>query len=258
MEQKTFTLKSYDYKKGMPIYKASIVDLTLVAMHSLNNIDVTTKFGAEFYKLAGKQIDEFFELICQMYESCSISDSYSTDYRTSYSFWFSETPLKRRVKYAELHLDSATHKLNVLLNVLIIQLRSKRDLLQKIHMSSSYSDMLIVELDKLLNFLPVQMQKDIVINDRKEDIENNESLPIKTITITYEPFIEHINASFNEASKLKRLHSENNENKEKEKKERITEFRNRQKTEPKPTEVKTEPKQKKNEVDSDGWVTKRK
>ncbi len=33
MEQKTLTLKSYDYKKSMPIYKASIVDLTLVAIH---------------------------------------------------------------------------------------------------------------------------------------------------------------------------------------------------------------------------------
>ncbi len=191
-----------------------------------------------------------------MYESCSISDSYSTDYRTSYSFWFSETPLKRRVKYAELHLDSATHKLNVLLNVLIIQLRSKHELLQKIHMSSAYSDMLIIELDKLLNFLPVQMQKDIIINDRREDNESNEPLPIKTITITYEPFIEHVNASFNEASKLKRLHNENNENKEKEKKEKINEFKNRQKTTS--TEIKPEPKQKKNEVDSDGWVTKRK
>ena len=252
MEQKTFTLKSYDYKKSMPIYKASIVDLTLVAIHSLKNIDVTTKFGAEFYKLAGEQINDFFNLICQMYETCSISDSHSTDYRTSYSFWFSESLLKRRVKYAELHLDSATHKLNVLLNVLLIQLRSKCESLKKIHMASLYSETLILELEKLLKFLPEPMQKEIVITDRKETSENTESLPIKTIIITYEPFIEHVNASFNEASKLKRLHNEENENK----KAKINEFKNRSKIElqKEPLEQK---KSKKNEVDEDGFMMTR-
>ena len=249
----TFTLKSYDYKRGMPIYKASIVDLTLVAMHSLSNIDVTTKFGAEFYKLAGQQISDFFNLICQMYESCSISDPHSTDYRTSYSFWFSETPLKRRVKYAELHLDSATHKLNVLLNVLIIQLRSKYESLKKIHVSSLYSEILMAELEKLLNFLPEPMQKEIVITDRKEAGENAESLPIKTIMITYEPFIEHVNASFNEASKLKRLHNEENENK----KTKANEFKNRSKRESPKEELEPESKKSKvpkNEVDEDGFM----
>ena len=202
MEQ-TLTLRTYEYKKNMPIYKASVVDLTLISIKSLKSINVTTSFGAEFYKLIGERVNEFLNAICELYERCSISDPQSTDYRTSYNFWFSERPLKRRIKYAELHLDSAMHKLNVLLNVLIIQLRAKYEYLKKIHVSSKYSNYLIEEVEKLLSMLPAQLEKEIVIHDKKD-----ESQPTKTITITYEPFIEHVNASFSEASKLKRLQSE--------------------------------------------------
>lgn len=258
----SFAIKSYEYKKGIPTYKASILDLTLVSIASLNNIDVSTKFGAEFYKLSGSKINEFLELICKMYETCSVSDPYSLDYRTSYNFWFLETPLKRRVKYAELHLDNAVHKLNLLLNVLIIQLRAKLDFLKNVHLSGEFSRNLIDELEKLLTFLPEPLQKEIVITDRKENVDENGTLPIKTLLITYEPFIEYVNASFNEASKLKRMSNLENKNSENknvntiEKQDKKTEFKNQKKAEkPKPKrEPKREPK---TEVDSEGWVLRK-
>jgi hypothetical protein len=241
-------MDKYEYKKGIPTYKASIVDLTLAAIASLNNIDESTLFGKEFHTLAGEQIKSFLNLICKIYDTCSISDPHSVDYRTSYNFWFLETALKRRVKYAELHLDNAVHKLNLLLNVLIIQLRTKLELLKKVHLSSEYSETLILELEKLLATLPAQQQKDIVITDRNEEIGEDETLPIKTITITYEPFIEHVNASFNEASKLKRLNNLNKVNEVPEKKVvKRVEFKNKK------SEVK--PKVKKTETDADGWTT---
>lgn len=256
--QKTFAIKSYDYKKGIPAYKASIVDLTLVAITSLNNIDVSTKFGAEFYKLSGQEIHNFLNLLCEMYETHSISDPHSVDYRTSYNFWFLEAPLKRRVKYAELHLDNAVHKLNLLLNVLIIQLRTKLDLLKKVHLSSNFSESLIVELDKLLNTLPPQQQKEIVVTDKKEQVEEGESLPIKTVSITYEPFIEHVNAAFNEASKLKRLNNlDNNVERTSRKMEPRTQKKHNPRNE---SPVRNEQKKKEKHVDipdSEGWIVKR-
>lgn len=265
LETQNFTIKTFEYKKGIPTYKASIVDLTLVSLKSLNNIDVSTKFGAEFYKLSGDRVRQFLDLICEFYDACSISDPHSADYRTSYNFWFLETPLKRRVKYAELHLDNTVHKLNLLLNVLIIQLRTKLDLLKKIHLSSQFSESLINGLEILLNFLPPQQQKEIVITDKKENVGEDGTLPIKTIVITYEPFIEYVNASFNEASKLKRMSQQNNNqniddnNTEKTKTSKKSEFKKQRKNETKnETKNDTNPKMKpKNEPDSDGWIVKK-
>jgi hypothetical protein len=251
----TFTIRLFDYKKGIPVYKASIVDLTLVALTSLENIDIMTRFGAEFYQLSGNQIKQFLELICTMYESYSISDPRSVDYRTSYNFWFLEVPLRRRVKYAELHLENAMHKLNLLLNVLIIQLRTKLDYLKKVHLSSMFSDILIVELEKLLSFLPEPQQKEIVITDKRETDETDGTLPIKTIMITYEPFIEHVNASFNEASKLKRI--SDREEKKVNKKIFVRQIDNdSDERHNVVNEKKEKNKKKKNIPDEDGWILK--
>jgi hypothetical protein len=239
-------MNTYDYKKNVPTYKASIVDLTLAAQASLNNIDESTMFGKEFHILAGSQIKTFLDMIVKMYDVCNISNPHSSDYRTSYNFWFLETPIKRRVKYAELHLDNAVHKLNLLLNVLIIQLRWKYEYITKNHVDSEYSTLLISELDKVLTFLPVQKEKDIVITDKNEQMSEDGTVPIKTITITYEPFIDHVNASFNEASKLKRINM-NKEDKPTETKKRV-EF--------KKVDTKKVVKNKKNKnvsVDEDGW-----
>ena len=252
-ETPMLTLKTYEYKRNIPVYKASIVDLTLVSLNSLGNIDKSTKFGEEFYKLAGNQIQTFLDTICEMYEKCNITDSHSSDYRTCWNFFFLESKIKRRVKYAELRLDNAMHKLNLLLSVLIIQLRTKMELFQKSHISSDYTKMLMGELEQLLNTLPAQEQKEIVITDKREYNEEDNTLPIKTITITYEPFIEHVNASFNEASKLKRLQS--NEPKTEKPKRTITvvdmtkpSHHNKPKKEKKPKTI----------TDEDGWITKNK
>lgn len=253
-QESTFTIKTFEYKRGIPAYKASIVDLTLVAMVSLNNIDVSTKFGTEFYKLSGNKINEFLEFICKMYDVCSVSDPHSRDYRTSYNFWFSEIPLKRRVKYAELHLDNAVHKLNLLLNVLIIQLRTKLEFLRKAHVSSDFSESLINEIDKLLDFLPHPQQKEIVITDKRDVVGEDGTLPIKTITITYEPFIEFVNASFNEASKLKRIGNDNKD-KQVEKHDNVDKKAEFKKThEAKPNKKKEVSN---NQPDSDGWIMKK-
>jgi hypothetical protein len=260
-QETQFTLKTYEYKKGIPTYKASIVDLTLVAIVSLNNIDGSTKFGAEFHKLSGNQISQFLDLICEMYDAYSISDPHSGDYRTSYNFWFSEIPLKRRVKYAELHLDDAIHKLNLLLNVLIIQLRTKLDGLKKAHLSSDFSESLINGLETLLNFLPPQQQKEIVITDRKENVGDDGTLPIKTVLITYEPFIEYVNASFNEASKLKRLGNvddKNTNNVERiNKKKEFNTVSNTQNKNNNNNNNKNKKRVQKTEADSDGWIVQK-
>jgi hypothetical protein len=187
-----------------------------------------------------------------MYDACSISDPHSTDYRTSYNFWFSEIPLKRRVTYAELHLDNAVHKLNLLLNVLIIQLRTKLDFLKKAHVSSNFSETLICSIEKLLTFLPEQQQKEIVITDKKEVIGEDGTLPIKTILITYEPFIEYVNASFNEASKLKRMGNTETEKVKNSDKEKKIEFKTPMKND------KNKKKEVTNQPDSDGWIVKKK
>lgn len=241
-----YIMNTYDYKKGIPTYKASIVDLTLASQTSLNNIDPSTLFGKEFHTLAGSQIKTFLDMIYKMYDDCNVSDPHSVDYRTSYNFWFLETPLRRRVKYAELQLDNAVHKLNLLLNVLIIQLRTKLEYIKKTHLSGEFSDLLISQLENLLNSLPEQKEKDIVITDKNEAVSEDGTLPIKTITITYEPFIDHINASFNEASKLKRISNLNKEKEEKPvKKVEVKQFRGESKPRPKLKKVV--------EVDSEGW-----
>ena len=118
--------------------------------------------------------------------------------------------------------------------------------IKKTHLSGEFSDLLISQLENLLNSLPEQKEKDIVITDKNEAVSEDGTLPIKTITITYEPFIDHINASFNEASKLKRI---SNLNKEKEenpvKKVEVKQFRGESKPRPKLKKVEA--------VDSEGW-----
>lgn len=253
-ETPILTLKTYDYKGGIPVYKASIVDLTLISLNSLSNIDITTKFGEEFYRLAGNQISDFLDAICLMYENCNITDSHSSDYRTCWNFFFLESKIKRRVKYAELRLDNAKHKLNLLLTVLIMQLRNKMEIFKKFHVASDYTVMLMGELEKLLNMLPTPEQKEIVITDKREYDEEDNTLPIKTIVITYEPFIEHVNASFNEASKLKRLQQSTEAKVEKSIQPKVEKPKQQKSKLQQPKKE----KQPKNIVDADGWITKNK
>lgn len=196
------------YKHNISIYKASIVDLTLATLDALNHIDLTTPFGGEFMKIVGSQIKDFIDEISGLYESYNITDSRSQDYRTSYNFWFSEIPLKRKIKFAELYLGKAMHKLNLLVNVLVIQMRQRVYHIKKVHMVSSYVEQFIDSLDKVMGTLPEQQQKEIIIKDKHADQTQEDQT--KVITITYEPFVEYINAAFNEAAKAKRFVREEN------------------------------------------------
>lgn len=229
-------VSKFGYDGKVPAFRASIIEL-------INAIDAMLKelrpgaFRDTFMEQAGNQLTEFLDEFDRLVEEFDVSDTASRNYQTSNRTFFGRIPLKKHVRGAEYPLNAKEVKLVMLVEVLLAQSRQRVVHLKRSDIVGEYSSSFLAGFHKLLDIIPAQEQKSILVNKRSDknnnnkqeaasvqdddnleeindddlEVDNSERKPTKVpsdkeqIWVWFEPFAEQLTNAFAEAKKAQQI-----------------------------------------------------